>query len=157
MRMSDWSSDVCSSDLDPVVGHRSRDLVIAHRTLAIVVEPALGHHHEGAEHIEHLVVGDVVGAVHLVDPPDRGPRLRVVEPVPRRRLQQQRGVVVALLDVAGELTGLVEQPTDAGHRIGAEEGEAERLGRLEERLVGKGGVNAGNSRWESYTTKKKKK
>src|SRR3546814_5464298 len=90
MRISDCSSDVCSSDL---------------------------------------------GAVHLVDPPDRGPRLRVVEPVPRRRLQQQRGVVVALLDVAGELTGLVEQPTDAGHRIGAEEGEAERLVHVPGELV----------------------
>ena len=73
--------------------------------------------------------------MHLVDPPDRGLGLRVLEAQAGRGLEEQRGVVVPLLGAARELAGLVEQPADAGHGVRAEEREAERLVHVPGELV----------------------
>ena len=67
-----------------VVVHARLELVRRQRSLAELVEPALGHDDEGAQHVAEPVAGDVVGAVHLVDPADRGgPRGRRAEAVGR--------------------------------------------------------------------------
>ena len=110
-----------------VVG-AGRDLLgLAHRPPGVVVHPADRHGHEGRQHVAHVVVADVVHRVHLVDAAYGPPPLGVAQPVPKHLVEQQPGVVVALLHPLGELAGLVQQPADRRHRVRPEQREAERL------------------------------
>src|SRR5207248_7294426 len=49
--------------------------------------------------------------------------------------EEQVGVVVALLRPAAELAGAVQEPPDARHRVGAEQGELQRARDVEGELV----------------------
>src|SRR3546814_20114994 len=63
MRISDWSSDVCSSDLLEAVGiDREREVVIAQ-------DKAVGHEIvRRVDKIEHLADGPIIGVLHLLLP-----------------------------------------------------------------------------------------
>lgn len=113
-------------------------LVVGHRAPAVRVQPARRNHHESAQDVAHVLVGDVVDAVHLVDAADRGARRLALESVLHDGVEEQRGVVVAFLRAVGELGGLGQQAADAGHGVGAEERELQRAGEVPGELVGGG-------------------
>lgn len=104
------------------VVHAGRDDLVARQPAPpIGLDPPFGHHHEGAEHVTHVFIADVVAAVHVVDAADRGTALLPVEAVLDDGVEKQCGVVVALLCAVRELRRLGEQPTDAGDGVCAVE------------------------------------
>lgn len=113
-------------------------LVMGQRTPAVGVQPACRNHHEGAQDVPHVLVRDVVAAVHLVDAADGGACGVALEAVLDDRVQEQRGVVVALLGPVGELGRLGQQATDARDGICPEQGEFQGAGEVPGELVGGG-------------------
>src|SRR3546814_12441178 len=106
MRISDWSSDVCSSDL------------LSLERLGERAEPAGG--------VERLV-GDAVER-EVLD-----------------ALQRQHLDALALVDRLGRVAVLVDQPVGRPGEV-----VVERVGRSEERRVGKECVSTCSSRWSPY-------
>src|SRR3546814_12535557 len=103
MRISDWSSDVCSSDLEDEAGNAAREL--------------------------QVLIGDA--------------KRRRQGRVGRSR---REGHDHGFLDLLEEIDG----------RHLAKEAQRQRVGRSEERRVGKEGVSTCRSRWSPYHEKKKK-
>ena len=100
------------------IAHHRLDLDVAHGSVAVVVYPAPCHHREGREHVDHLVVRDVVGAVHPVESTDRRRVVRLTPDVVAGFDQDDRGVIEALLGVVDELPCPREQLRDRGHGEG---------------------------------------
>jgi hypothetical protein len=115
--------------------HRCLDLVGMEASPPEAIQPALGLAHEGAEHVEVVVVGDLEAAVDLVHAPDRLAPAALAVAVLIELADEDRGVVVALLGAVLEFFGRVEQPADAGDRIRAEERELQRLGHVPRKLA----------------------
>src|SRR3546814_5866066 len=76
MRISDWSSDVCSSDLYPHIHHRKPLAEAQHicvgeqrpraaRTQELIIERARHRHRDGADMREDERIGRHVGKAHL--------------------------------------------------------------------------------------------
>lgn len=76
--------------------------------------------------------------MHLVDATDRGARGVAVEAVLDDGVEEQRGVVVALLGTVRELRGLGQQAADRGDGVRPEEGELQGAGEVPGELVGGG-------------------
>src|SRR3546814_5824226 len=100
MRISDWSSDVCSSDLQP----RYRDHGPAGRLLQDRVQPAeignaVAGHCEGVDVVEE----------HLHDAVFQQPHLAVEQRRPHRVLLRRIGIPVLVDRVVGALRS--EEPT----------------------------------------------
>lgn len=103
------------------------DLVIGESLPLVGVDPLHRADDEGGQHVEHVVVGDVVHRVHLVDATDRRAPGRVLEAVLDGGVEQQDLLVVALLCLAGELSCAIKKIADRGDCVGAEQREAQRL------------------------------
>ncbi len=121
-----------------VVDGRGDRLVARHPAPPVGVDPAFGDHDERAQHVAHVVVADVVAAVHPVDAPDRRTALLAVEAVLDDGVEQQRRVVVPLLWPLGELGRFGEQSADARHGVGAVERQFQGAGEVPGELVGRG-------------------
>src|SRR3546814_12562545 len=128
MRISDWSSDVCSSDLVGVGGageaHRARRAVAAEELHAVLVQ---GDAQAGA-----------VGHGQL--------EVAVVQRLGQDFLGQQQ---------RAEQLGAPLQVGERREHVRRDHG-TDRALRSEERRVGKEGVSACRSRWAPYHYKKKK-
>src|SRR3546814_9614760 len=59
MRISDWSSDVCSSDLPGGRGEQHRGLAFDHAQVGGFVHVRIAH----VQKLQHLALGDAVGGV----------------------------------------------------------------------------------------------
>src|SRR3546814_14804380 len=111
MRISDWSSDVCSSDLDaPARQHAGADLLDEPRVVVVEVVAGpgldrldaerLARAHAPGRHREELGVGLAVDAGKGIAPPVArlgqvlllgGPDLQAAEPVDRGRIGRASG------------------------------------------------------------------
>src|SRR3546814_15030705 len=129
MRISDWSSDVCSSDLE-------------HGCLPKFVRP-LGHAAEEVELLPEFGVEIAIGDIPA------GRDIDIVDPHPRRHRRT---------DVAGLAIRLPVILADVGKRQPADDRDAMvhalAVGddmRSEERRVGKECVSTFRSRWSPYS------
>src|SRR3546814_16605287 len=102
MRISDWSSDVCSSDLEP--------------TLVVRVDGSLG---DGGE----LVLADQAFVLHPVDDVHLEPRMQRARILPHQFLDQPRAVLGReVRDSLAELPGAcVVAVGKEGHNAGLED------------------------------------
>src|SRR5699024_3138798 len=91
----------------PVCVHPGAYFCLGQGTLTVLLHPAHGCDHKGREHVQHLVIGDVVSTVHLVHTPDRRSSGGGFHAVHADVLQNQHGVVVSALGIGGEFPGFV--------------------------------------------------
>src|SRR3546814_16335155 len=130
MRISDWSSDVCSSDLVP------GEYRAARRGFGAVVEPAFDADEDPRD-------------AQPVDEAQRRPQGGMLEQrVGKRARRQQRdegGEGADMADAAPDLAR-AQRSDDESPDIGGRNQAA----RTEERRVGKEGVRTCRSRWSPY-------
>src|SRR3546814_15646049 len=129
MRISDWSSDVCSSDLNRGVEHQRR----------IVADIGIGD--DASPRLEPVPVGIILRGDEqcgrAVDDTRRVARVMDA-------LEPEAGVAALNLLAEGHPVAKVE--IGDGIEAGLERGEA----RSDERRVGKEGVSTCRSRWSRY-------
>src|SRR3546814_13147679 len=126
MRISDWSSDVCSSDLGARLHHLLDDLVI---DLVAVVDDVDSELHALEEHLPRGHVGPDLGAALVSGLHDRGDL--EARHVPR-------GAVVDAVSRAGEDLDGLDATADP---------LSDELARSEGRRVGNGWVSTCSSWW----------
>src|SRR3546814_15310604 len=135
MRISDWSSDVCSSDL----------IALGQAQVQALAQPAVAHQ----RHVElHVQLVDVVVAG------GRARRHAVVLAGDGDRVGRVAAFVLAVLVAGGER----QRPCPHLEQVAGEVGGEQRqlvLARSEERRVGKECVSTCRSRWSPYHLKKK--
>src|SRR3546814_20381280 len=145
MRISDWSSDVCSSDLTKVNTIRFYEDI---GLLPPAARTASGRRSYGPEDVRRLAF--IRSARGLGFSIDEIRSLKALAAGPEQDCAEVRALAARhLLDVDERLERMVRLRAELARIVQLCEGG--RLARSEERSAGKGGVGTGCSRWSQET------